>query len=178
MDSWANVAPAIARKQNKSHNWRYYTGEMRISIACDHAGFELKEHIKQFLASEGHEVQDLGAYDDTQPDDYPDFAEALGKAILSGGADKAILLCGSGVGASVAANKIPGIRAGLCHDTYSAHQGVEHDNMNMLVLGGRVIGAAMAEELVNAYVAAKYSNEARHARRLAKVQAIEDKYAR
>lgn len=151
---------------------------MRISIACDHAGFELKEHIKQFLASEGHQVQDLGAYDDKQPDDYPDFAEALGKAILSSGADKAILLCGSGVGASVAANKIPGIRAGLCHDTYSAHQGVEHDNMNMLVLGGRVIGSAMAEELVNAYVAAKYSNEARHARRLAKVQAIEEKYAR
>jgi RpiB/LacA/LacB family sugar-phosphate isomerase len=151
---------------------------MRISIAGDHAGFELKEHIKQFLSAEGHDVQDLGAYDDTQPDDYPDFAEALAKSILEGGAHKAILLCGSGVGASVAANKIPGIRAGLCHDTYSAHQGVEHDNMNMLVLGGRVIGAAMAEELVNAYVGAKFSNEARHVRRLAKVQAIEEKYAR
>jgi RpiB/LacA/LacB family sugar-phosphate isomerase len=151
---------------------------MRISIAGDHAGFDLKEHIKQFLSAEGHHVQDLGAHDSTHPDDYPDFAEALAKVILEGGADKGILLCGSGVGASVAANKIPGIRAGLCHDTYSAHQGVEHDNMNMLVLGGRVIGQAMAEELVNAYVAAKFSNEARHARRLAKIQAIEEKYAR
>jgi RpiB/LacA/LacB family sugar-phosphate isomerase len=98
--------------------------------------------------------------------------------ILDGGCDKAILLCGSGVGASVAANKIPGIRAGLCHDTYSAHQGVEHDNMNMLVLGGRVIGEAMAEELVNAFVAAKFSGEARHVRRLAKITAIEEKYGR
>lgn len=151
---------------------------MRISIACDHAGFELKEHIKQFLSAKGHEIQDLGAYDATRPDDYPDFAEALGKAILEGGVDKAILLCGSGVGASVAANKIPGIRAGLCHDTYSAHQGVEHDNMNMLVLGGRVIGPAMAEELVNAYIGAKFSNEARHVRRIAKIRAIEEKYAR
>jgi RpiB/LacA/LacB family sugar-phosphate isomerase len=151
---------------------------MRISIAGDHAGFQLKEHIKGFLAAEGHQVHDLGAYDDTQPDDYPDFAEALAKVILDGGCDKAILLCGSGVGASVAANKIPGIRAGLCHDTYSAHQGVEHDNMNMLVLGGRVIGEAMAQELVNAFVAAKFSGEARHVRRLAKIKAIEAKYGR
>lgn len=172
------LACSIAlRKKEKSSNWRYYTGEMHISIAGDHAGFELKEHIKQFLSAEGHEVQDLGAYD-TTPSDYPDFAEALAKVILEGGADKGILLCGSGVGASVAANKIPGIRAGLCHDTYSAHQGVEHDNMNMLVLGGRVIGEAMAQELVHAYVAAKFSNEARHVRRIAKVHAIEEKYAR
>ena len=151
---------------------------MRISIAGDHAGFQLKEHIRLFLAAKGHQVRDLGAYDSTQPDDYPDFAEALAKVILDGGCDKAILLCGSGVGASVAANKIPGIRAGLCHDTYSAHQGVEHDNMNMLVLGGRVIGEAMAEELVNAFVAAKFSGEARHVRRLAKIKAIEEKYGR
>jgi RpiB/LacA/LacB family sugar-phosphate isomerase len=151
---------------------------MRISIAGDHAGFQLKEHIKGFLAAEGHQVQDLGAYDSSHPDDYPDFAEALAKVILDGGCDKAILLCGSGVGASVAANKVPGIRAGLCHDTYSAHQGVEHDNMNMLVLGGRVIGEAMAEELVNAFVAAKFSGEARHVRRLAKIKAIEEKYGR
>jgi RpiB/LacA/LacB family sugar-phosphate isomerase len=150
---------------------------MRISIAGDHAGFELKEQIKKFLAAEGHEVGDLGAYD-TTPSDYPDFAEALAKVILDAGCDKAILLCGSGVGASVAANKIPGIRAGLCHDTYSAHQGVEHDNMNMLVLGGRVIGEAMAQELVNAFVAARFSHEARHVRRLAKVHAIEEKYGR
>jgi RpiB/LacA/LacB family sugar-phosphate isomerase len=150
---------------------------MRISIAGDHAGFELKEHIKEFLTSEGHDVQDLGAYD-TNPSDYPDFAEALGKVVLEGGCDKAVLLCGSGVGASVAANKIPGIRAGLCHDTYSAHQGVEHDDMNILVLGARVIGEAMAKELVNAFIGAKFSNEARHVRRLAKVHAIEEKYAR
>ena len=150
---------------------------MRISIAGDHAGFELKEHIKKFLSGQGHQVQDLGAHD-TTPSDYPDFAEALAKVILDGGCDKAILLCGSGVGASVAANKIPGIRAGLCHDTYSAHQGVEHDNMNMLVLGGRVIGEAMSEELVSAFLRATFSNEARHARRLGKVQAIEEKYGR
>jgi len=151
---------------------------MRISIAGDHAGFELKELIQTFLAAEGHQVQDLGAYDSTQPDDYPDFAEALAKVILDGSCDKAILLCGSGVGASVAANKIPGIRAGLCHDTYSAHQGVEHDNMNMLVLGGRVIGEAMAQELVSAFIAAKFSGEARHMRRLEKIKAIEEKYGR
>lgn len=122
-------------------------------------------------------MQDLGAYD-TTPSDYPDFAEALAKVVLDGGADKAILLCGSGVGASVAANKIPGIRAGLCHDTYSAHQGVEHDNMNVLVLGARVIGQAMAEELVNAYIAAQFSHAERHVRRLTKIHAIEEKYAR
>lgn len=150
---------------------------MRISIAGDHAGFDLKEHLKTFLEAEGHQVDDLGAYD-TIPSDYPDFAEALASVILGGGCDKAILLCGSGVGASVAANKIPGIRAGLCHDTYSAHQGVEHDNMNMLVLGGRVIGEAMAQELVHAYVAARFSPEERHVRRLGKVHAIEEKYGR
>jgi RpiB/LacA/LacB family sugar-phosphate isomerase len=150
---------------------------MRISIAGDHAGFELKEHIKTFLTAQGHDVQDLGAHDMT-PSDYPDFAEALAAVILSGGTDKAILLCGSGVGASVAANKIPGIRAGLCHDTYSAHQGVEHDDMNMLVLGGRVIGEAMAHELINAFIFAQFSNEERHVRRLGKVHTIEEKYAR
>lgn|SRR5487761_1908498 len=148
---------------------------MRISIAGDHAGFDLKQHLQTFLSEQGHQVQDLGAYD-TTPSDYPDFAEALAKVILDGGCDKAILLCGSGVGASVAANKIPGIRAGLCHDTYSAHQGVEHDDMNMLVLGGRVIGTAMAEELVKAFLGAAYSREERHVRRLAKIKAIEEKY--
>jgi RpiB/LacA/LacB family sugar-phosphate isomerase len=148
---------------------------MRISITGDHAGFDLKKHIVQFLTERGHTVQDLGAHD-TTPSDYPDFAEALAKVILDGGCDKAILLCGSGVGASVAANKIPGIRAGLCHDTYSAHQGVEHDNMNMLVLGGRVIGEAMAQELVNAFISAQFSGEERHVRRLGKVEAIEKKY--
>lgn len=148
---------------------------MRISIAGDHAGFDLKQYLRGFLAAQGHQVQDLGAYD-TNPSDYPDFAESLAKVILDGGCDKAILLCGSGVGASVAANKIPGIRAGLCHDTYSAHQGVEHDDMNMLVLGGRVIGTAMAEELVNAFLAATYSHQERHVRRLAKIRAIEEKY--
>ncbi|HVO98545.1 MAG TPA: ribose 5-phosphate isomerase B [Bryobacteraceae bacterium] len=149
---------------------------MRISIAGDHAGFDLKKHLQDFLTAQGHQVQDLGAYD-TNPSDYPDFAVALAQVILNGGCDKAILLCGSGVGASVAANKIPGIRAGLCHDTYSAHQGVEHDDMNMLVLGGRVIGTAMAEELVRAFLAAAYSHEERHVRRLAKIREIEQEYA-
>ena len=150
---------------------------MRISIAGDHAGFELKEHITAFLKEEGHEVQDLGA-DDTTPCDYPDFAESLGAVILNGGCDKAILLCGSGVGASVAANKIPGIRAGLCHDTYSAHQGVEHDNMNVLCLGSRVIGVELALELVRAFLGASFTGEPRHKRRLEKIAVMEDRFTR
>jgi ribose 5-phosphate isomerase B len=108
--------------------------------------------------------------------DYPDFAAAVGKAIMDGRADRGVLICGSGVGASVAANKVRGIRAGLCHDTYSAHQGVEHDDMNVLVLGSRVIGPALAQELVGAYLKAKFTNEERHARRLAKVKALEARF--
>src|SRR6202140_2748777 len=150
---------------------------MKVVIGSDHAGFQLKVNIGDLLRSLGHEVLDVGAFNEN-PSDYPDFAEAVGRAVVDKKAERGILICGSGVGASVAANKIPGIRAGLCHDTYSAHQGVEHDNMNMLVLGGRVIGQAMAEELVNAFVAAKFSGEARHVRRLAKIRAIEEKYGR
>jgi RpiB/LacA/LacB family sugar-phosphate isomerase len=150
---------------------------MKIAIASDHAGFALKNAIGEFLRLLGHETLDVGAFND-QPSDYPDFAEAIAKAVLEGRADRGILICGSGVGASVAANILPGIRAGLCHDTYSAHQGVEHDNMNVLVLGARVIGSKLAEELVSVFVRAKFSHEARHERRLAKVQALEVKYGR
>src|SRR6201988_2041844 len=147
---------------------------MRVAVASDHAGFSLKETVLVYLRGLGHTVEDLGTCD-TTPVDYPDFAEAVAAAILSGRVERAILICGSGVGASVAANKFRGIRAGLCHDTYSAHQGVEHDNMNVLVLGGRVIGEEMARELVRAYVNAYFTGEERHVRRLAKVHAIEEK---
>jgi ribose 5-phosphate isomerase B len=145
---------------------------MKTAIGSDHAGFELKTQLAKFLRDLGDEVVDVGT-NSTQPVDYPDFAEAVGKAILDGRAQRGVLICGSGVGASVAANKIKGIRAGLCHDTYSAHQGVEHDDMNVLVLGARVIGIAAAEELVRAYAGARFTNEERHLRRLNKVKAIE-----
>ncbi len=146
---------------------------MRIAIGADHAGFELKESVREFLRRLGHDVLDLGTHSSTIPDDYPDYAEAVGRAVLDGRAERGIVICGSGVGASVAANKLPGIRAGLCHDTYSAHQGVEHDDMNVLVLGSRIIGSELAHELVRAFLAARFSNEARHVRRLAKVHALE-----
>ncbi len=148
---------------------------MRIAIGADHAGFELKERAKALLRELQHEVLDLGTHD-TKPVDYPDYAEAVGLAVRDGKADRGILLCGSGVGASVAANKIPGVRAGLCHDHYAAHQGVEHDDMNVLVMGGRVIGGAVALELVRAFLAAKFTGESRHQRRLDKVKAIESRY--
>jgi RpiB/LacA/LacB family sugar-phosphate isomerase len=147
---------------------------MRVAIASDHAGFLLKGKVAEYLGSLGHTVEDLGTRD-TTPVDYPDFAEAVAVAILGERVERAVLICGSGVGASVAANKFRGIRAGLCHDTYSAHQGVEHDHMNVLVLGGRVIGEALARELVGAFVSAKLSQESRHLRRLAKIEAIEAK---
>lgn len=149
---------------------------MKIAIGADHAGFELKERAKALLLELQHEVLDLGTHD-TKPVDYPDFAEAVGLAIREGKADRGILVCGSGVGASVAANKIPGVRAGLCHDHYSTHQGVEHDEMNVLVMGGRVIGEAVALELARAFLAAKFTGEARHQRRLDKVKAIEHRYS-
>lgn len=148
---------------------------MRIALGSDHAGFELKEHVKAILMKSKHEVVDLGT-GNTEPVDYPDFAEAVGLAVRDGKASRGILVCGSGVGASVAANKIPGVRAGLCHDHYSAHQGVEHDDINVLVLGGRVIGESVALELVNAFLNAKYTGEDRHARRLEKIKAIEGRY--
>jgi ribose 5-phosphate isomerase B len=148
---------------------------MRIAIAADHAGFQLKTDLIPQLARLGHEVSDLGT-SSTDPVDYPDFAEAVGQALGGGRAERAILICGSGVGASVAANKHPGVRAGLCHDSYSAHQGVEHDDMNVLVLGARVIGPALAVELVERFLSARFSGEERHVRRLAKVRTIEARY--
>ncbi len=149
---------------------------MKIAIASDHAGFELKEEVRKYVAGLGHEVLDLGAYN-TQPSDYPDFAELVGRALHAKNADRGILICGSGVGVSVAANKMPGIRAAMCHDTYSAHQGVEHDDMNVLVLGARIIGYELAFELVSAYLNAHFqSNEERFIRRFNKVQSIESRY--
>src|SRR5579883_351729 len=145
---------------------------MRTVIGSDHAGFELKVMLAKHLRDLGEEVLDVGT-NSTEPVDYPDFAAAVGKAILDSRADRGVLICGSGVGASVAANKLVGIRAGLCHDTYSAHQGVEHDDMNVLVLGARVIGPALAHELVEAYIKAKFTNEERHVRRLGKIKALE-----
>ena len=149
---------------------------MRIAIGADHAGYELKEVIGHFLGSLGHEVLDLGTANATTPVDYPDYAEAVGEALLQENAERGIVICGSGVGASVAINRMPGIRAGLCHDTYSAHQGVEHDDMNVLVLGARIIGVELARELVRAFLGAEFSKDPRHVRRLAKVKALEGKY--
>ncbi len=145
---------------------------MKIAFASDHAGFPLKQFLMGEVRKEGHEVSDLGAHDQT-PSDYPDFARAIGRAVVSGAAERGVLVCGSGVGASVAANKIKGIRAGLAHDTYSGHQGVEHDDMNVLCLGSRVIGQATALEVVQAFIRAQFTNEERHARRLKKVLEIE-----
>jgi RpiB/LacA/LacB family sugar-phosphate isomerase len=148
---------------------------MRLVVGSDHAGFQLKNEMASLLKSLGHDVLDVGAYDE-RPSDYPDFAEAVGLAVLDGRAERGVLICGSGVGASVAANKLVGIRAGMCHDTYSAHQGVEHDNMNVLVLGSRVVGVKLAEDLVKAFLGAQFTHEERHMRRLAKVKALEEKY--
>ena len=146
---------------------------MKVAIASDHAGLPLKRAIQPLVVQLGHEVLDLGAHADDPNDDYPDFALALGRAVASGRAERGLLLCGSGIGASVAVNKVDGIRAGNCMDHYSAHQGVEHDDMNVLVLGGRVVGAAVAEEMVRAFLAARFTGEPRHQRRLQKVLAIE-----
>jgi ribose 5-phosphate isomerase B len=146
-----------------------------LVVGSDHAGFALKQELAEALRKAGHGVLDVGAHT-TEPSDYPDFAEAVGKAIIDGRAERGVLICGSGVGASVAANKLPGIRAAICHDGYSAHQGVEHDDMNVLVLGGRIIGPALAHELVRAFVAARFSAEERHMRRLEKVKLIEARY--
>ena len=148
---------------------------MKLVIGSDHAGFQLKVAIGDLLRSLGHEVLDVGAFNEN-PSDYPDFAEAVGRAVVDKKAERGVLICGSGVGASVAANKIPGIRAGMCHDTYSAHQGVEHDDVNILVLGSRVVGVMLAEDLVKAFLGAKFTREERHVRRLGKVKAIEAKY--
>ncbi len=145
---------------------------MKVAIAGDHAGFRLKQYILERLTAAGTEVRDLGCFDET-PSDYPDFARILGEALNAGQADRGLLVCGSGVGASVAANKIKGIRAGLCHDAYSARQGVEHDDINILCLGSRVIGTHLAMEIVRAFLGASFSYEDRHVRRLQKVVDIE-----
>jgi ribose 5-phosphate isomerase B len=146
---------------------------MKLVIAADHAGFPLKEEVRGYLERLGHEVVDLGAYN-TEPSDYADFAEAVGKALAAGRAERGILICGSGVGVNVAANKMPGVRASMCHDTYSAHQGVEHDDMNVLVMGARIIGTALAFELVSSFLNARFQKqEERFVRRLNKVKAIE-----
>src|SRR5512138_3822698 len=144
---------------------------MRIAIGADHGGYPLNERVVSELRASGHDVTDFGTHDPTVPDDYPDYAKLVGEAIQSGAAEIGILVCGSGVGASVAANKMLGIRAALCGDTYSGHQSREHDHCNVLCLGARVIGEELALEIVRAFVAARFSNEARHLRRLAKVDA-------
>lgn len=149
---------------------------MRIVLGADHAGYDMKQDAIALVRKLGHEVLDVGTHSGTQPDDYPDFAEALGMALRDHKADRGILICGSGVGASVAVNKIPGIRGGLCHDCYSAHQGVEHDDMNVLVMGSRIIGAELAHELIKSFLGAKFSGEERHVRRLGKVKNIESKF--
>ena len=149
---------------------------MKVALAADHAGVTLKDWLLGELVALGYDVMDLGAAD-VAPSDYPDFARTLGRAVTSGEAQRGILVCGSGVGASVAANKIKGIRAGLCHDTYSAHQGVEHDDMNVLCLGSRVIGMAMALELARTFLGAQFSYEERHVRRVKKILDIEERQA-
>jgi len=150
---------------------------LRFAVAADHAGFPLKQTVLDELRRLGHEAQDLGT-DSTAAVDYPDIAEALALAVQSGNADRGIVLCGSGVGASVVANKIAGIRCAVCHDTYSAHQGVEHDDMNVLAIGARIVGPELAVELVRAFASARFSGDERHARRLNKLLAIEERSMR
>lgn len=148
---------------------------MKLVIGSDHAGLALKQHLRMFLEEHEFQIVDVGTYSET-PVDYPDLAEKTGSAIINNEAARGVLICGSGVGASVAANKIKGIRAGLCHDTYSAHQGVEHDAINILVLGSRVIGMELAKELVKAFLAAEFTGEERHRRRLEKIAALEQRF--
>jgi ribose 5-phosphate isomerase B len=148
---------------------------MNIAVGSDHAGYDLKLEVKRELESLGHTIIDVGA-NGTGASDYPDYAEALGKVIIEGKAERGVLICGSGLGACIASNKMPGIRAGNCSDTYSAHQGVEHDDVNVLVLGARVLGIEVAKEMLRAFLSAKFSGEERHVRRLNKVLDIERRY--
>jgi len=147
---------------------------MKIAVACDHGGFPLKARVVDIVRAAGHEVLDLGT-NSSDPVDYPDYARAIGEAIQNGRAERGVLLCGSGIGACVAANKMKGIRAGVAHDTYSAHQGVEHDDMNVLCLGARIIGPELVPELVRAFLGATFTGEERHVRRLRKVKVMEQK---
>lgn len=146
---------------------------MRIAIANDHAGYPIKDEIINTLQELGHEIIDVGSFNQ-EPVDYPDFAEKAAKIILKGQADRGIIICGSGVGVCIAANKIKGIYAGVCHDTYSAHQGVEHDNMNVLCLGARIIGVELAKDIVKAFINAKFSKDERHLRRVGKIVELEN----
>ena len=146
---------------------------MRLGVAADHGGVELKGKLTEALRGLGHEIVDFGAHSVAPGDDYPDFVIPLAHAVAKGEIERGIAVCGSGVGASIAANKVPGVRAALCHDHFSAHQGVEDDAMNLLCLGGRVVGYALAWELVQAFVAAKFSGAERHRRRLDKISALE-----
>jgi ribose 5-phosphate isomerase B len=150
---------------------------MRIAIGADHAGFEMKRDLAGYLAKNGHEVIDLGTHT-TAAVDYPDISEAVAQAVRNGQADRGLLVCGSGAGAAIAACKFPGIRAAVCHDSYSARQAVEHDDMNVLCLGSRVIGPSLARTLVDAFLSATFSGEERHMTRLAKIDAIESRYSR
>jgi ribose 5-phosphate isomerase B len=150
---------------------------MRIALSADHAGYLLKQELAAKLAQQGHDVLDLGTHS-TAPVDYPDSAEAVALALHEGQAERGIIVCGSGAGVSIAASKFPGIRASVCHDTYTAHQAVEHDDMNVLCIGARVIGAALAQEIANAFLSAAFSGEERHQRRLNKILAIESRFAR
>ena len=150
---------------------------MRIALGADHAGFEMKNDLAVALERLGHEVLDLGTYS-TAAVDYPDSAEAVATVVRDGRADRGLLVCGSGAGVSIAANKFPGIRAAVCHDTYTAHQAVEHDDMNVLCVGARIVGAALAVELVTAFLGATFSGEARHLRRLNKILATEARFSR
>jgi RpiB/LacA/LacB family sugar-phosphate isomerase len=148
---------------------------MRLALSADHAGFEMKDELARHLTQAGHQVLDLGT-NSAAAVDYPDCAESTALAVKEGRADRGIIVCGSGAGVSVAANKIPGIRASVCHDCYTAHQAVEHDDLNVLCLGARVVGIAVALEIVATFVAASFTGEARHARRLGKVIALEHRY--
>jgi len=150
---------------------------LRLVVGADHRGYCLKDAIAGYLRASGHDILDVGTHDAT-PVDYPDIALAVGRAIANGEAERGLLVCGSGVGASVAANKLPGIRAAVCHDTYSARQGVEHDEMNILVLGARIIGEELARELVRAFLAAAFTAEERHLRRVAKIKSLERRYGK
>ena len=146
---------------------------MRIAVGGDHAGFAMKTEIASLLAASGHHVEDVGAFD-ASPSDYPDFARSVAQRIVSGDCERGVLVCGSGVGASIAASKVPGIRAAICHDTFSARQGVEDDDMNVLCLGARVIGPLLAQEVLRAFLAARFSGAERHVRRVGKIKAIEE----
>ena len=148
--------------------------KLRLALGADHAGYALAAELRPWLPSLDVEVLDLGAHTFDAADDYPDFAAAVARSVAGGQAQRGLIVCGSGVGASVAANKVPGVRAAVCHDTYSAHQGVEHDDVNVLCVGGRIVGVELAKEIVAAFINARFSGEERHQRRLAKVMALEE----